>query len=85
MSITFHHQTKRDMLEFQFNDLFGAIMNESPGDQEPATFPDPKHTTQMPPLNPTPDVPGTDAPEIVPGTNVKPRRESEEEIVEKKI
>ena len=85
MSITFHHQTKRDMLEFQFNDLFGAIMNESPGDQEPATFPDPKHPTQMPPLNPTPDVPGTDAPEIVPGTNVKPRRESEEEIVKKKI
>lgn len=60
------------MLEFQYNDLFGSIMNDIPDRQLPDSYPNTSNPTIMPPMNPTPDVPGPDAPEVAPGSHVEP-------------
>jgi len=68
------------MLEFQYNDLFGSIMNEYPDKQMPDSYPNTMNPTIMPPMNPTPDIPGPDAPEVVPGSNVEPQTETEDDV-----
>ncbi|SEI95288.1 hypothetical protein SAMN04487995_2709 [Dyadobacter koreensis] len=68
------------MLEFQYNDLFGSIMNDIPDKQMPDSYPNTQNPTIMPPMNPTPDIPGTDAPEVVPGTNIRPQTENEDDV-----
>lgn len=57
------------MMEFQFNDLYGSVMNEFPDKQLPDSYPHTGNPTIMPPMNPTPDVPGPDAPEVSPGSH----------------
>lgn len=66
------------MIEFQYNDLFNVVMNDFPGTQLPDSYPNPENPTIPMPLNPNPDVPGTDAPEVVPGTNVQPQNPGED-------
>ncbi|MCF2446475.1 hypothetical protein L0657_21130 [Dyadobacter sp. CY345] len=59
------------MLEFQYNDLFGSIMNDFPDKQLPDSYPNTSNPTIMPPMNPTPDIPGPDAPEVAPGSRTE--------------
>ncbi|TKT87505.1 hypothetical protein [Dyadobacter frigoris] len=68
------------MTEFQYNDLFNSIMSEFPGTQLPDSYPNIGNPTIMPPMNPTPDIPGPDAPEVVPGTNVEPQTEDGDDV-----
>jgi len=68
------------MLEFQYNDLFGSIMNDFPDKQMPDSYPNTQNPTIMPPMNPTPDIPGPDAPEVVPGSNVRPQTEDGDDV-----
>ena len=46
----------------------------------PDSYPNTMNPTIMPPMNPTPDIPGPDAPEVVPGSNVEPQTETEDDV-----
>ena len=59
------------------------IFNEFPDDQPPATsYPDPQKPGQMAPMNPTPEVPGTDAPEVEKGSNIDAPSSADDETDE---
>jgi hypothetical protein len=55
-------------MEFRILDLYASLINEMPGTQPPSpSYPEPG---QIAPMNPTPGVPGTDAPEVNTGSRV---------------
>ncbi|NIJ54096.1 hypothetical protein [Dyadobacter arcticus] len=55
-------------MEFKIIDLSAILVAEMPGTQPPSpSYPEPG---QQAPMNPTPIVPGTDAPEVSTGTNM---------------
>lgn len=64
-----------------FSEIAGSnFTNEYPADQPPSTpYPDPSKPGQTPPMNPTPDVPGTDAPEVYTGTSMEPQSPEQDE------
>ncbi|MCE7064724.1 hypothetical protein [Dyadobacter sp. CY326] len=69
-------------MEFLINEAYYTLVAEAPDKQPPApSYPEPG---QMAPMNPTPDVPGTDAPEVSTGSKVdsdEPAQETDEEQV----
>jgi len=68
------------------NKINNGLVSEFPDDQPPATsYPDPHKPGQMPPMNPAPEVPGADAPEVDTGSRVSPAlpEEDEDEFYEK--
>jgi len=66
-------------MDFQLN-TYNSFVSELPDDQPPATsHPDPQKPDQMEPMNPTPEVPGTDAPEVYTGTSFEPTPSEEDE------
>ena len=67
-------------MDFQLNNDYNLFVSELPDDQPPATsYPDPQKPGQMEPMNPTPEIPGTDAPEVQTGTNIEPSSAEKEE------
>jgi hypothetical protein len=57
-----------ETMELLTNYAYPDVVNEMPDKQPPATsYPEPG---QQAPLNPTPDVPGTDAPEVNTGSRM---------------
>jgi len=67
-------------MNYQPNFNSDGFVREFPDDQPPATsYPDPQKPGQMPPMNPTPDIPGTDAPEVETGSGVSPDLPEEDE------
>ncbi|KAA0993206.1 hypothetical protein [Dyadobacter aurulentus] len=55
-------------MEFISNYSFKEVTSELPDEQPPSpSYPEPGQTA---PMNPTPDVPGTDAPEVSTGTRI---------------
>ncbi|WP_221392273.1 hypothetical protein [Dyadobacter sp. NIV53] len=67
-------------MEFQTNNFSNGFVSEFSADQPPATsYPDPHKPGQMGPMNPTPDIPGTDAPEVNTGTSIEPLTPDQQE------
>lgn len=59
---------------------YANFNNDYPGDQPPATsYPDPQKPGQQAPMNPTPKVPGTDAPEVLTGKEIEPQEQEGDE------
>lgn len=69
-------------MDFQTNYFIPNFVSESPDEQPPATsYPEPGQTA---PLNPTPGIPGTDAPEVNTGSRIDediPAQDIDEEDV----
>lgn len=64
-------------MEFQSQFAFASTVAELPDDQPPATS-YPENPRETGPLNPTPDVPGPDAPEVNTGTRIDDDQPAEE-------
>jgi hypothetical protein len=74
-------KTKSQLMAYLTDYYSNSFVSEFPDDQPPATsYPDPQKKEQQAPMNPTPYVPGTDAPEVVPGSNVEEAAPEESEI-----
>lgn len=72
-----------EIMQYQSQSTFDSTVAELPDDQPPATS-YPEKPRETGPLNPTPDVPGTDAPEVNTGTRIdddQPAEETDEEEV----
>lgn len=70
-------------MDFQSQYTFALPVAEMPDDQPPATS-YPEKPRETGPLNPTPDVPGTDAPEVNTGSRIdedQPTEPSDEDEV----
>ncbi|WAC14280.1 hypothetical protein [Dyadobacter pollutisoli] len=69
-------------MDFQTKYINPDFVSALPDDQPPATsYPEPGQT---PPLNPTPEIPGTDAPEVNTGSRIdddSPAQDIDEENV----
>ena len=60
------------LMNYYSVNLNSFFVSEFPDDQPPATsYPDPQKPDQMPPMNPRPYVPGTDAPEVDTGSKIE--------------
>ncbi|MCF0069944.1 hypothetical protein LZD49_05645 [Dyadobacter sp. CY261] len=64
-------------MDFQNQYAFAFPTSEMPDDQPPATS-YPEKPGETGPLNPTPDVPGADAPEVSTGTRIDDDQPAEE-------
>ena len=63
-------------MEFLMHEEYDTLVAEAPDKQPPATsYPEPGQTA---PMNPTPDVPGTDAPEVSTGSRATPEEPAQE-------